>query len=141
MKEDKNKKTNKRSFYFQDYDHYIINKIKNEKLIINQDRVYLLFFVFFCLIFIFATKIFFISLKNLESKNYVKNYPVFQTIRNDILDRNGDPIARNVLVYHAGIKPNLIKDKKKFLIKIKLLYPELDYLTFENNLKKINIFI
>ena len=83
MKEDKNKKTNKRSFYFQDYDHYIINKIKNEKLIINQDRVYLLFFVFFCLIFIFATKIFFISLKNLESKNYVKNYPVFQTIRNE----------------------------------------------------------
>ena len=140
MKEDKNKKTNKRSFYFQDYDHYIINKIKNEKLIINQDRVYLLFFVFFCLIFIFATKIFFISLKNLESKNYVKNYPVFQTIRNDILDRNGDPVARNVLVYHAGIKPNLIKDKKKFLIKIKLLYPELDYLTFENNLKKNKYF-
>ena len=42
---------------------------------------------------------------------------------NDIIDRNGSPIARNIQVYHAAIKPNIIKDKKKFLIKIKLLYP------------------
>ena len=115
MKKEKNKKINQRSFYFQDYNYNSAGKNKNEKLAVNQDRVYLLFFVFFCLIFIFATKIFFISLKNLDSKNYVKNYPIFKPLRNDILDRNGDPIARNVVVYHVAIKPNLIKDKRNLL--------------------------
>jgi len=140
MNKEKNKKANQRSFYFQDYDHHTNTKVKNDKLVINQDRVYLLFFVFFCLIFIFATKIFFISLKNLDSKNYLKNYSIFKPLRNDILDRNGGPIARNILVYHAAIKPNLIKDKKKFLIKMKLLYPKLDYPSFEHNLKQNKYF-
>ena len=140
MKKKKNKKINERSFYFQDYNYNSVEKNKNEKLAVNQDRVYLLFFVFFCLIFIFATKIFFISLKNLDSKNYVKNYPIFKPLRNDILDRNGDPIARNVAVYHAAIKPNLIKDKKKFIIKLKLLYPELNFQFVKNNLDKNKYF-
>ena len=140
MKKEKNKIINERSFYFQDYNYNSVEKNKNEKLAVNQDRVYLLFFVFFCLIFIFATKIFFISLKNLDSKNYVKNYPIFKPLRNDILDRNGDPIARNVAVYHAAIKPNLIKDKKKFIIKLKLLYPELNFQFVKNNLDKNKYF-
>jgi len=140
MKKEKNNKINQRSFYFQDYNYTAVSKNKNEKLAVNQDRVYLLFFVFFCLIFIFATKIFFISLKNLDSKNYVKNYPIFKPLRNDILDRNGDPIARNVGVYHAAIKPNLIKDKKKFIIKLKLLYPELNFQFVKRNLEKNKYF-
>jgi len=140
MKKEKNKKINQRSFYFQDYNYNSAGKNKNEKLAVNQDRVYLLFFVFFCLIFIFATKIFFISLKNLDSKNYVKNYPIFKPLRNDILDRNGDPIARNVVVYHVAIKPNLIKDKKKFIIKLKLLYPELNFQLVKRNLEKNKYF-
>ena len=140
MKKEKNNKTNQRSFYFQDYNYNSASKSKNGKLTVNQDRVYLLFFIFFCLIFIFATKIFFISLKNLDSKNYVKNYPVFKPVRNDILDRNGDPVARNIAVYHAAIKPNLIKDKKKFIIKLKLLYPELNFQLVKGNLEKNKYF-
>ena len=118
MKKDKNNKISQRSFYFQDYNHNTVNKIKSDKLVINQDRVYLLFFIFFCLIFIFATKIFFISLKNLDSKNYLKNYSIFKPLRNDILDRNGEPIARNILVYHAAIKPNLIKNRSSSHAKV-----------------------
>ena len=140
MKKEKNNKINQRSFYFQDYNYNSVVKNKNDKLSVNQDRVYLLFFIFFCLIFIFATKIFFISLKNLDSKNYVKNYPVFKPVRNDILDRNGDPVARNIAVYHAAIKPNLIKDKKKFIIKLKLLYPELNFQLVKGNLEKNKYF-
>ena len=140
MKKEKNKKINQRSFYFQDYNYNSAGKNKNEKLAVNQDRVYLLFFVFFCLIFIFATKIFFISLKNLDSKNYIKNYSTLKPLRNDILDRNGDPIARNIVVYHAAIKPSLIKDKKRFIIKLKLLYPELNFQLIESNLEKNKYF-
>ncbi len=134
------KNHNQRSFYFNEYNQNIFNKKKNNNLNINQDRVYILFFIFFCLIFIFAIKIFFVSLKTYDSENYLKSYNNFKPLRNDIVDRNGDYIARNIPVYHVAIKPNLIKDKKKFIIKLKLLDTTLDYKKIENKLKKNGYF-
>ena len=58
-----------------------------------------------------------------ESKNYSYN---FNPVRNDIVDRNGILLSRNVTAYHAAIKPKLVKDKKKFLVKLKLVLPEID---------------
>ena len=58
----KNKNVNQRSFYFEDY--LEINK-KNKILKKSnnyQDRLYLLFFLFFSLILIFSFKIIHISL-------------------------------------------------------------------------------
>ena len=136
----KDKYRNQRSFYFNEYNQNLNSKKKKDGVNINQDRIYLLFFIFFCLVFIFATKIFFVSIKSYESKNYLKNYNIFKPLRNDIVDRNGDYIARNVPVYHAAIKPNLIKDKKKFVIKLKLIDPKLDYQKIKNKLKKNNYF-
>ena len=134
------KNQNQRSFYFNEYNQNIFNKKKNNNLNINQDRVYVLFFIFFCLIFIFAIKIFFVSLKNYNTGNYLKSYNNFKPLRNDIVDRNGDYIARNIPVYHVAIKPDLIKDKKKFIIKLKLFDKTLDYKKIENKLKQNNYF-
>ena len=134
------KNQNQRSFYFNEYNQNSFNKKKNNIVNINQDRVYVLFFIFFCLICIFAVKIFFVSLKNYDSENYLKSYNNFKPIRNDIVDRNGDYIARNIPVYHVAVKPNLIKDKKKFIIKLKLLDTTLNYKKLENKLKKNNYF-
>ena len=33
-----------------------------------------------------------------------------------VVDRNGELLARNIQTYHAGIRSNLVKDKKKFLV-------------------------
>ena len=54
MNKIKNKKKNQRSFYFNEYNQKF-NSEKNDGANISQDRIYLLFFIFFCLIFIFAT--------------------------------------------------------------------------------------
>ena len=117
---------NQQSFFFEDY-LKTNQKFRREKnYIINEDRIYLLFFSFFSLILIFSLKIIFISLQNFaynESKNYNYN---FNPVRNDIVDRNGVLLSRNVTAYHAAIKPNLIKDKKKFLVKLKLALPEVN---------------
>jgi len=118
--------SNQQSFFFEDY-LKTNQKFRREKnYIINEDRIYLLFFSFFSLILIFSLKIIFISLQNFaynESKNYNYN---FNPVRNDIVDRNGVLLSRNVTAYHAAIKPNLIKDKKKFLVKLKLALPEVN---------------
>ena len=52
----------KNSFYFEEYRQSSENSI-NKKLSINQDRIYLLFFIFFSLIFMFAIKIISLSLQ------------------------------------------------------------------------------
>ena len=118
--------SNQQSFFFEDY-LKTNQKFRREKnYTINEDRIYLLFFSFFSLILIFSFKIIFISLQNStynESKNYSYN---FNPVRNDIVDRNGILLSRNVTAYHAAIKPKLVKDKKKFLVKLKLVLPEVD---------------
>ena len=71
-------------------------------------------FLFFSLIFIFSLKIIFISFQN-SNYNEITSYKYnFNNIRNDILDRNGVLLSRNITAYHAAIKPSLIKDKKNF---------------------------
>ena len=48
--------------------------------------------------------------------------------RRDIVDRNGTILAKDVNLYDAGIRPQLLKDKEKknLLIKLSLLLPDLD---------------
>ena len=138
-KKNSNKK-NQRSFYFNEYTQDTLKKKIKGTHEIDQDRIYLLFFIFFCLIFIFALKIFFISLKNYDPKHYLKNHNSFEVLRNDILDRNGDYIARSIPVYHVAIKPDLIKDKKKFIIKLKLIDSKLNYKNIKNKLNQNKYF-
>ncbi len=132
--------TNQQSFFFEDYLITNQNFRKQKKFLVNDDRIYLLFFSFFSLILIFSLKIIFISFQTStynESKNYKYNY---NPIRNDIVDRNGVLLSRNIIAYHAAINPNLIKDKKKFLIKIKLALPEIDSENIVKNLNKRKYF-
>ncbi len=129
MKKIKNKKNfnkNQQSFFFEDYLSTNQKFRKEKNYLINEDRMYILFFSFFSLILIFSLKIIFISFQssNLSiNKNYQYN---FNPIRNDIVDRNGVLLSRNITAYHAAIKPSFIKDKKKFLVKVKLVLPEID---------------
>jgi len=127
---------NQKSFYFEDYleTNQKNKKVKNSN--ISQDRVYLLFFLFFSLITIFSIKIIFVSLKNLEIYKKKNNSSHFVALRRDIIDRNGILISRNVKSFHAAIKPSLIKNKENFLIKIRLNFPDLSIKQVEQRLKK-----
>ncbi len=124
-KSKKNKNINQSSFYFEDY----LETNKKNKILKKkdnfQDRIYLLFFFFFSLILIFSIKITHISLDKKEFLNIAKQSSQFSLQRRDIVDRNGIIISRNVNTFHAAIDPKLVKDKKNFLIKLRLSFPEL----------------
>ncbi len=141
----KNKKSkkldiNQKSFYFKDYleTNQKHKEIKNSN--ISQDRVYLLFFLFFSLIMIFSIKIIFVSLKKFEVYNQDNNPSNFTTLRRDVVDRNGVLISRNVKSFHAAVKPNLINNKENFLIKIRLNFPELSIKKITKNLNQQKYF-
>ena len=137
----KNINTNQKSFFFEDNSNKSLQQTNKSKLMITEDRVYLLFFVFFCLISIFTIKILLLSLGKINyEKNSIYLNSKFEIFRNDIVDINGIPLARNTEVFHAAIKPNLIKNKKNFLLKIQLLYPNKNIKKLNQNLKQNKYF-
>ena len=88
----------------------------------------------------FSTKIFLVSLKE-TSVNKIKKTEKSFVLRRDIVDRNGDLISRNIQSYHAAVRSKLIKNDKKLLINLKLIFPDLDTKKIETNLKIKNNFI
>ena len=132
----KNRKNNQKSFFFEDYkESEIIDEINSKRIKISLNRVTFLFFVFFSLIFVSSTKIIYLSLSQDKKILIQKNKKDFEILRSDITDRDGTIIARNIIVYRAGIRPQFIKDKDKFLIKLRLIFPEIN---FKEVKKKLN---
>ena len=134
----------KKSFYFEDYtESDLVDNINNPNIIkISLNRVTFLSFIFLSLILIFSIKIIYLSLSpengfynNNIKKNFVKQ-------RRDIVDRHGSVLATNVILYDVGVRPKLLKEKEKknLLIKLGLLFPELDLNEIKRKLNKEDFF-
>ena len=130
-KKNKNLNINQSSFYFEDYLETNKKNKLSQKNNFFQDRIYLLFFLFFSLIFIFSIRIIHVSLNTIEIFQNANTANKFTLLRRDIVDRNGELISRNIRSFHAAVNPSLINNKKNFLIKLKLNFPEI-------SIKKIN---
>jgi len=138
----KNKKRNKKkSFFFKDYTEAEITSDQTVSFIkISLNRISFLFFIFFSLLLIFSVKIIYLSLlsdKVLISENINR---AFIKERHDIVDKNGTIITRSIDIYDAGIRPNLIKDKKKILINLKLIFPNIDLKKIKKDLNNNKFF-
>ncbi len=136
-KQKKNKKYNKNqaSFFFEDFIETNKKERFSEKNNLFQDRIYLLFFLFFSLIFIFSIRIVQVSLNEIEIFNREKNPQSFSLLRRDIVDRNGILISRNIKSFHVAVNPKLINNKDNFLIKLRVNFPDLPIKKVEKNLK------
>ena len=136
----KNNNINQTSFYFEDYlETNKKNKInKNSKNF--QDRLYVLFFFFFSLVLIFSIKITHVSLDKKNISNSENLNSQFSLLRRDIVDRNNVIISRNINTFHAAVDPKLIKDKKNFLIKLRLNFPDLPFDEIKKNLNQNKYF-
>ena len=138
MKNKKNNKSfiheNQKSFFFDDFLETDPKNKKLNKFKIYEDRIYILFTFFFSLILVFAISILSISTQesNFQYKKANYSYPL---LRRDILDRNGELMARNINSYHAAVEPDLIKNKENFILKIKLNFPEISTIGLKKKLR------
>ena len=145
MKNEKKKRGRKnncqKSFYFEDYSESenIINYDNIPKKI-SGERITFVFYIFIFLIFIFSAKITYLSLS--KNNSYFSNNNISKPlkIRGDIIDRNNNILARNVNSYSVGIQPKLVKNKKKLLINLRLIFPEIKSKTIEHKLSKGKFF-
>ena len=100
---------------------------------IIHNRLALLFFLLVFVMSLYSLKlIFFAGMKVSQAQNTIlKN----ENYRADIIDRNGILIAKTVPVINVRINPSLLKDKKKLIINLKLIFPNKDYVLVEKKNK------
>ena len=91
---------------------------------ISFERVAFIFFCFFVISFIFSAKVIVLGFKNNNATEILQKKENF---RASILDRNDNIIAKTVPIINLGINPNLVIDKERLLINLKLLFPEKDF--------------
>tara|TARA_B100001741_G_scaffold297599_1_gene282443 strand:+ start:171 stop:1841 length:1671 start_codon:yes stop_codon:yes gene_type:complete len=111
-----------------DFDKFS-SKFNKNNLIISFNRVAFIFFIFILVLIIFSIKAFYLTGKKLPQNN---NVELKKEIRSNIVDRNNNILAKTILTRNIGINPNLVIDKQKLILNLKILFPEKNY----TNIKK-----
>ena len=131
---------NKENLTLENYKNEFSYTENKSNLNISFNRIAFIFFIFLMICFIYSIKIFYLgSLKSkLEPRKIdeIKN-----NLRADIIDNNGNFIAKTVNTLIAGINPNLIIDEKKLLINLRLIFPDKNFNEIKKKIKKKNIFV
>ena len=107
------------------------SKYNKNKLNISFNRAAFIFFTFILVLLIFSLKAFYLSGKKL-SKN--KTINTNKEIRSNILDRNNVLLAKTIITRNIGINPNLVIDKKKLILNLKILFPNKNYKMIQDKL-------
>ncbi|MBD1167195.1 penicillin-binding protein 2 [Pelagibacterales bacterium SAG-MED09] len=113
---------------------------KKENIQIKFNRVAFIFFIFFIISLIYTIHLIHLgsrsssNIKNDQLKTYNK------LKRADIVDRNGNFLAKTVSSIDIGINPIEIIDQKKLLLNLRYIFPNKDYQLIKSNFNKKKFF-
>ena len=134
------KNDNSEIFVLEDYESEFSYKKNKSNLNITFNRIAFIYFVFFMIFIIYTFKVFYLG--SLNSKIKIEKFlPIKKNYRADILDNNGNFIAKAINTQTAGINPSLIIDEKKLLIRLQLLFPDENFKNVKERIKKKNTFV
>ena len=128
----------KSNIILEEYENKFSYKKSKTNLNIEFNRIAFIFFIFLVISIIFS-----IQLLHLGSLKQVKKVTPVSNIKNyraDIMDRNGNYLAKTVSSIDIGINPVEIIDKQKLLINLKLLFPKKNYLEIEKKIDQNKFF-
>jgi cell division protein FtsI (penicillin-binding protein 3) len=116
---------------------YNINKIDID---IKFNRIAFIFFIFFIISIIYS--IYLIHLGSRKSDLSNNNQPkiINKLLRADIVDRNGNFLAKTVSSIDIGINPVEIINQKKLLLNLGYIFPDKNYELIESKFKKKKFF-
>ena len=101
---------------------------KNKKVIeIKFNRVAFIFFVFFIISLIYSIHLIHLGSRNSGNLDTQKSKIYNKLQRADIVDRNGNFLAKTVSSIDIGINPSEIIDQKKLLLNLGIIFPNKDY--------------
>ncbi len=107
---------------------------------IEFNRVAFIFFVFFIITIIYSIHLVHLGSRksDLQINNKLKSTNKLH--RTDIVDRNGDYLAKTVSSIDVGINPVEIIDKKKLLLNLGYIFPKKNYELIKSQIKKNKFF-
>tara|TARA_Y100001949_G_scaffold140800_1_gene122848 strand:+ start:116 stop:1795 length:1680 start_codon:yes stop_codon:yes gene_type:complete len=122
-------KKNKTNLILEDYKTHFYYQKSN--LNISFNRIAFIFFIFLTISIIFSSKALYLgSLKKNENNIEVAKLDY----RASLIDRDGNILAKTVITTNVGINPNLVINKDKLLINLKLIFPNKDFKKIEEKL-------
>ena len=133
---------NKSKLTIEDYKSDFIFKKKKSGLNIQFNRVAFIFFVFFIIYLIFTIHL--IHLGSRKSKlEKINNFPVSknQLYRADIIDINGNYLAKTVKSIDIGLKTSDIINEKKLLLSLNIIFPDKNFDEIKKKIKTKKFFI
>ena len=126
---------NNKLFELEEYESQLSFNNSKTGLNISFNRVAFIFFIFFGISIIFSVKSIYLgSLK----KNVINNFSNNLNYRSSILDRNGNILAKTVFTTNVGLNPNLVIDKKRLLLNLRLIFQDKSIEDFKTIEKKLN---
>jgi cell division protein FtsI (penicillin-binding protein 3) len=131
-----NKKNN---VILEEYENeFLYNKSKTN-LNIEFNRIAFIFFVFLVISIIYSIQL--LHLGSLKKEvNSSQPLIIKKNYRADLVDRNGNYLAKSVSSIDIGISPIEVIDKKKLLINLKWIFPNKDYKEIEKKFNKNKFF-
>ena len=132
-------KKNNENLILENYENEFSYQLDKSNLNISFNRIAFIFFIFLMVCFIFSIKVVFLG--SLNSKLQKKEVEQTKTnFRADIIDNNGNFLAKTVNTLTIGIKPKLIINEKKLLINLQLIFPNKDFNKIKKKIKKKKYF-
>ena len=125
----------------EDYKNKFDYKKKDTNINIEFNRVSFIFFFFFIIYLIYTIHL--IHLGSRKSNTEIKDIlPTFDNklYRADIIDINGNYLAKTVKSIDIGIKTSDIIDKQKLLLSLNIIFPNKDFDRIKNQIDKTNFF-
>ncbi len=125
----------------EDYKNKFDYKKKDTNINIEFNRVSFIFFFFFIIYLIYTIHL--IHLGSRKSNTEIKDIlPTFDNklYRADIIDINGNYLAKTVKSIDIGIKTSDIIDKQKLLLSLNIIFPNKDFDRIKSQIDKKNFF-
>ena len=130
---------NKIKFILEEYEDKFEFKNDKSKLNLRFNRIAFIFFTFFSIFLIYSIHLLHLGSRK-SSIDINKTNKSSKIHRSDIIDRNGNFIAKTVGSIDIGINPPEVIDKKKLLINLKYIFPNKDYKAIKAKLKNNKFF-
>ena len=132
---------NKSKFTIEDYQSDFTFKKKENGLNIQFNRVAFIFFVFFIIYLIYTIHLIHLGSRNNKSEN-INNLPIVQNplYRADIIDINGNYLAKTVKSIDIGLKTSDVINKKKLLLSLNIIFPDKKFNEIEKKIENKKFF-
>ena len=129
----------KNNVILEEYENEFSYKKSKTNLNIEFNRIAFIFFVFLVISIIYSIQL--LHLGSLKKEvNSSQPLIIKKNYRADLVDRNGNYLAKSVSSIDIGISPIEVIDKKKLLINLKWIFPNKDYKEIEKKFNKNKFF-